>query len=80
MDIHHSEAIPDTAQALFMDLTYDHGNPGTVEKKTEQDTLPSAALVFMAACVVGSKCGYDELVPHRLHQRLVSGQRCLWIR
>jgi glycogen debranching enzyme len=50
--------------AWFMDCTHD--NKSAAEKRTVEDTLPSAALVAMCACAVGSTVGFDECYPHSL--------------
>ncbi|KAJ3244446.1 hypothetical protein HDU78_010990 [Chytriomyces hyalinus] len=51
--------------ALFMDCTHDNETPH--QKRTAEDTLPTAALVAMTACAVGSVKGFDEVVPELLN-------------
>lgn len=50
--------------ALFMDCTHDNETPA--QKRTVEDTLPSAALVAICSCAVGSVMGYDEGYPKLL--------------
>jgi len=57
--------VPGMAHALFLDQSHD--NPCPITKRTAQDSLTSAGLVFMSSCAVGSTRGYDELVPHHIH-------------
>lgn len=57
--------------ALFMDCTHDNETPA--QKRTVEDTLPTAALVAMCDCAIGSVMGFDEGYPHLLE--IVSEKR-----
>ncbi|KAJ3353015.1 hypothetical protein HDU83_007389 [Entophlyctis luteolus] len=54
-----------STHALFMDCTHDNETPH--QKRTAEDTLPTAALVAMTASAIGSVKGYDEIVPKLLN-------------
>ncbi len=56
---------PSAPGALFIDCTHDNETPN--QKRTASDALPTAALVAMADCAIGSTRGYDELVPASIH-------------
>lgn len=53
-----SGSIP---HALFMDCTHDNETPN--QKRTAEDTLPTAALIAMSSCAIGSVKGYDDVYP-----------------
>ncbi|KAJ3118491.1 hypothetical protein HDU96_001310 [Phlyctochytrium bullatum] len=44
-----------------------HDNETPHQKRTAEDTLPTAALVAMSNCAIGSVKGFDEVVPELLN-------------
>lgn len=60
----HFFATSSNIHALFMDCTHDNETPA--QKRTVEDTLPTAALVAMCSCAIGSVMGYDEGYPKLL--------------
>jgi glycogen debranching enzyme len=50
--------------ALFMDCTHDNETPA--QKRTVEDTLPTAALVAFCSCANGTTMGFDECYPKLL--------------
>lgn len=50
--------------ALFMDCTHDNETPA--QKRTVEDTLPTAALVAFCSCATGTTFGFDECYPKLL--------------
>jgi glycogen debranching enzyme len=50
--------------ALFMDCTHDNETPA--QKRTIEDTLPTAALVAFCSCANGTTMGFDEGYPKLL--------------
>ena len=51
--------------ALFMDCTHDNETPN--QKRTIEDTLPTAALVSFCSCANGTTMGFDECYPNLLN-------------
>lgn len=62
-DVYHIRSSP--IHALLMDCTHDNETPN--DKRTVEDTLPTAALVAVCACAIGSNVGFDECYPHLLN-------------
>lgn len=62
-EVHHLTQSSNI-HALFMDCTHDNETPA--QKRTVEDTLPTAALVAMCSCAIGSVMGYDEGNPKLL--------------
>lgn len=56
--------INQAPHALFMDCTHDNETPA--QKRTVEDTLPTAALVAFCSCATGTTFGFDECYPKLL--------------
>lgn len=55
-----------TYQELCFGVVFYSNCEISLQKKSAYDILPSAALVSMACCAIGSNRGYEQMVPHRV--------------
>ncbi|XP_035827253.1 glycogen debranching enzyme [Aplysia californica] len=63
--------VPSMAHALFYDQTHDNECP--IQKRSAYDIWPTAGLVTISNCAVGSNRGFDQMVP--IHINVVTEKR-----